>query len=82
MEQPPATFQVNGAALRRTRMRQGIGMQAAADAAGITRSYLSRLETGTASGRMRPDTYVALRTALRATDHDFLAPPEDQPEKR
>jgi transcriptional regulator with XRE-family HTH domain len=63
-------------------MRQGLGMEEAANAAGITRSYLSRLETGTASGRMRPDTYVALRTALRATDNDLLQPPEAPPETR
>ena len=66
MERPPATFQVSGAALRRTRMRQGLGLRQTAQAAGITRSYLQRLETG-ARTRMRPQTYAALRTALGLT---------------
>lgn len=64
-------------------MRQGLGTEQVAEAAGITRSYLSRLETGKASGRMRPGTYAALRTALHATDDDLLAPTEEvNPETR
>lgn len=81
MERTPATFQVSGAALRATRMRQGLGMQETADAAGISRSYLVRLETGTRE-RMRLPRYIALRTALNSTDNDLLAPREDSPEKR
>lgn len=63
-------------------MRQGLDMEQVADAAGITRSYLSRLETGKASGRMRPGTYAALRTVLSATDEELLAPIEATNEKR
>lgn len=62
-------------------MRQGLAMQQVAGAAGITRSYLSRLETGKASGRMRPGTYAALRKVLKATDDELLTP-EATHEKR
>lgn len=78
MERPPATYQVNGAELRRTRMRQGLGIQETATAAGIDRSYLQRLETGVRQ-RMRPGTYAALRTALNVDDDRLLA---EKPEKR
>ncbi|UNZ20570.1 helix-turn-helix transcriptional regulator [Streptomyces sp. 891-h] len=83
MEQPPATYQVNGAAVRHIRMRHGLDQKQAARAAGITASYLSRLETGTRT-QMRPDTYAALRTALCATDDQLLAPIDEEPtrEKR
>lgn len=79
MERPPATYQVNGAELRRTRMRQGLGIQETAEAAGIDRSYLQRLETGVRH-RMRPGTYAALRTALNVNDDRLLE--EEHAEKR
>ncbi|MEV8474905.1 helix-turn-helix transcriptional regulator [Streptomyces sp. NPDC051173] len=79
MERPPATFEVNGAALRRTRMHHGIGIHELADSAGISRSYLQRLETGTRR-RMRPGTYAALRTALNVDDDRLLN--EEPTEKR
>jgi len=82
MEPPQATYQVDGAALRRTRMRQGLLPKDVAEASGLSRSYIQRLETGKASGRMRPGTYAALRTAVRATDSELLAPHEDKPEER
>lgn len=72
MERPPATFQVHGPALRKERMDQGLELGSVAEAAGITASYLSRLETG-ARNRMRPATYTALRTALSVTDQRLLA---------
>ncbi|MFI0915210.1 helix-turn-helix domain-containing protein [Streptomyces abikoensis] len=79
MERPP-TFQVSGAALRRTRMRQGLGLKETADAAGISRSYLQRLETGIRQ-HMRPGTYVALRIALRVNDDRLLATGEEDTEE-
>ena len=82
MEPPQPTFQVSGAALRRTRMRQGLLPREVADATGLSRSYIQRLETGKASGRMRPGNYAALRKALQATDEDLLADSEAIPEKR
>jgi transcriptional regulator with XRE-family HTH domain len=63
-------------------MRQGLLPKDVAEASGLSRSYIQRLETGKASGRMRPGTYAALRTAVRATDSELLAPHEDKPEER
>ncbi|WP_442814776.1 helix-turn-helix domain-containing protein [Streptomyces sp. NBC_01775] len=77
MERPPATFQVNGSALRAARMDQGFGLQEAADATGITASYLSRLETGVRA-RMRPATYHALRRSLNVTDNRLLVGEEGE----
>lgn len=76
----PATFEVDGAAIRTKRMQAGIEVQVLADAIGITASYLRKLETG-ARKHMRPGPYVRLRAALNATDDDFLlAPTEDPPQ--
>ncbi|MGK5730235.1 helix-turn-helix domain-containing protein [Streptomyces sp. URMC 124] len=80
MERPPATYQVNGTELRRTRMRQGLGIKEVAAAAGIDRSYLQRLETGVRQ-HMRPGTYAALRTVLNIHD-DRLLVGEETAEKR
>lgn len=76
MEKPPPTFQVNGAALRRYRMSQGLSIKQVASVAGISRSYLSHLEIG-ARTRMSPGAYVRLREALRAHDDSLLALTED-----
>ncbi|MEU5581003.1 helix-turn-helix domain-containing protein [Streptomyces huasconensis] len=81
MERPPATYQVHGPSLRIRRMRQGRSVQAVAEAAGISRSYLQRLETGTREC-MGPERYIRLRTALNATDDQILAQAEDHPEER
>lgn len=81
MHQPQPTFEVNGTAIRRIRMRQGTEMSQLAEAAGISRSYLNRLEIGTRE-RMRPETYARLRDALKATDDQLLARSEDNPEER
>lgn len=77
MHQPQPTFWVNGTAVRDRRMALGIEITELADAAGITASYLSRIEVGTATGRMRPRKYAALRTALgvQPDDPQLLAPP-------
>lgn len=82
MEPPHPTFQVDGGALRRTRMRQGLLPREVAEASGLSRSYIQRLETGKASGRMRPGNYAALRKAVQATDDELLVPDEATPEKR
>jgi transcriptional regulator with XRE-family HTH domain len=58
-------------------MQEGIEISQLAETVGITPSYLSRIEVGTASGRMRPGTYAALRAALNASDDDLLAPPTE-----
>ncbi|MEV6790869.1 helix-turn-helix transcriptional regulator [Streptomyces sp. NPDC051320] len=75
MTAPRATYEVDGAAIRTIRMARGIQIADLARTARITRSYLSRLETGVRR-QMRPPTYTALRTALgiQADDEQLLAP--------
>ncbi|MEW2578422.1 helix-turn-helix transcriptional regulator [Streptomyces syringium] len=72
MHHPPTTFEVNGAAIRKLRMRAGVEMSELAERAGISRRYLNHLELGSRH-RMRPGFYTALRDALNATDEDLLA---------
>ncbi|GGX49400.1 helix-turn-helix domain-containing protein [Streptomyces noursei] len=81
MNNPPATYQVNGAAIRATRKRQGLGIRETAEAAGISRSYLQRLETGIRE-QMRPPKYAALRKTLHATDAELLVLHGETKEKR
>lgn len=72
MHQPP-TFTVDGDAIREERMQAGLEISELAEAAGISRRYLSHLENGTRS-RMRPRKYTQLRAALNSTDARLLAP--------
>lgn len=81
MHQPPTTFAVDGTAICAKRMHAGIEVQQLAEKVGCTASYLRKLERGTRT-RMRPSIYVRLRTALKATDDDLLAPTEDQTTER
>ncbi|MCZ7413099.1 helix-turn-helix domain-containing protein [Streptomyces sp. WMMC897] len=81
MHQPQATFQVCGARVRSLRMDAGMEIADLAREVGITPSYLSRIEVGTATGRMRPARYVRLRAALKTTDSKILIPPEDHPKE-
>ncbi|MFE4867635.1 helix-turn-helix domain-containing protein [Streptomyces sp. NPDC056682] len=83
MEQPPPTFQVNGAEIRKRRMEAGLGTSEAARRAGISRRYLNHLENGYRT-RMRPQPYAGLRDALglEADDNRLLVPTESPPEKR
>lgn len=79
MEQPPATtYLVNGAAIRIRRKELGMDLVECAAKAGISRAYLNQLELGHRD-RMKPPTYMALRTALQLepTDRRLLAPAED-----
>ncbi|MFE5771401.1 helix-turn-helix domain-containing protein [Streptomyces sp. NPDC056485] len=59
MKAPRATYEVDGAAIRKIRMSRGIPIADLARSAGISRSYLCRLEIG-ARKRMRPETYARL----------------------
>lgn len=62
-------------------MSQGIQIADLARSACISRSYLTRLETGVRR-HMRPPAYVALRTALgvHTDDTKLLASSEDYSE--
>jgi transcriptional regulator with XRE-family HTH domain len=81
MTAPRATYEVDGAAIRKLRMERGIKIADLARNARITRSYLSRLETGVRR-QMRPPTYTALRTALgiETDDEQLLAHGEPETE--
>lgn len=77
MERPPATFQVNGTAIRIRRMSLGMDIEQCAHKAGLSSSYLRQLELGF-KRNMRPPTYTALRTALHLDPDDrrlLLQPP-------
>ena len=81
-EEVPATFQVNGAAIRTRRKHLGMTQGMCADAASISRSYLAEIEAGHRQ-RMRPPTYAGLRTALQIQpdDEQLLTPTEGQHRK-
>lgn len=85
MHRPPPTFQVNGAAIRQTRMDAGLSTAETARRAGISDCYLRHLETGYRD-RMRPGSYAALRKALglKASDNRLTAPapPEDHTQEQ
>jgi transcriptional regulator with XRE-family HTH domain len=82
MDRPPATFQVDGAAIRTRRMHLGMTQDTCADAASISRSYLAEIEAGHRK-RMRPPKYAGLRTALQIQrdDEQLLAPHQEQHRK-
>jgi transcriptional regulator with XRE-family HTH domain len=84
MEQPPPTYQVKGAEIRKLRMQAGLSTDELAKKALISRRYLNHLENGYRT-RMRPGPYQRLRQALGLpADSDQLLqiPPHDSPEKR
>ncbi|MBQ1167194.1 helix-turn-helix transcriptional regulator, partial [Streptomyces sp. A73] len=67
--------EVNGEAIRTKRMAAGIEMKDLAERSGNSHRYLSHLETGSRR-RRSPTRYVALRTALHATDEELLSTEE------
>ena len=67
MHQPPTTLPVDGPELRKRRMAAGLEIDDLATAAGISRSYLSHLETGSRT-QMRPARYKRLFDALSAAE--------------
>lgn len=77
----PQTFVVDGDAIREERMQAGLTRIELARQVGISRRYVCHLENGTRD-RMSPPRYVALRTALNATDTRLLAPPRPDPPER
>lgn len=67
MHQPPTTLPVDGSELRKRRMAAGLEIDDLARNAGISRSYLSHLETGSRT-RMRPTRYKRLFAALEVAE--------------
>jgi len=84
MEQPPPTYQVKGAEIRKLRMQAGLSTDELAKAALISRRYLNHLENGYRT-RMRPGPYQRLRTALGLpadSEQILQTSPHNPPEKR
>lgn len=79
MHKTPATFQVDGAAIRTRRKALGLSQAQCAARAGIARAYLSQLENGVRQ-EMRPPTYARLRSALKSKRSDRLLS-SSQPEQ-
>ncbi|MFC7909007.1 helix-turn-helix transcriptional regulator [Streptomyces nigra] len=80
----PTTYEVDGDAIREERMRRGLTRAELAEQVGVTDRHIRHLENGTRQ-RMRRPSYVALRTALQATDERLRRQPprptEDPPER-
>lgn len=79
MEQPPTTHQVNGAEIRKLRIKAGLSTDELARAARLSRRYLDHLQNGYRT-RMRPHSYSRLSQALGlpADSTQLLLPPEGQ----
>ena len=81
----PTTFEVDGDAIREERMQAGLTQTELARRVGISPRYVSALESGERR-RMTPGPYIALRTALKATDERLQParprPTEDPPPER
>lgn len=83
MERPPATtYRVDGRAIRERRKHLGMDVAECAAKTGISRPYLSELETGR-KRRMKPPTYAALRTTLQIApdDRQLLDPSQEHDRK-
>jgi transcriptional regulator with XRE-family HTH domain len=83
MQGPVTTFEVDGEAIWAARMQAGIEVKELAAAAGISDSYLRKLERGIRRF-MKPGPYSRLRAALNADEAQLLAPHRgpDQAERK
>lgn len=81
MQEPVTTIEVDGQAIWAARMQAGIAVQQLADAAGVSFSYVRKLERGLRK-RMKPDTYIRLRAALNASEDQLLRQPRTQRAER
>lgn len=61
------TIGIHGPAVREIRKRTGLGVQALADAASVSRPYIARIETGS-SVRVSPVVFAAIAEALHIED--------------
>lgn len=74
----PTTFEVDGAALRRTRMQAGLGIRELAERVPCDRSYISALENGLRSN-VSPAKFRGICNALNLSHPgDILAAPTPQ----
>lgn len=80
MQEPLTTFEVDGQAIWAARMQAGIEVKQLASSAGISDSYIRKLERGLRK-HMKPGPYAALRKALNASETALLAPPRTPSEE-
>ena len=83
MEATPTTVTVNGAEIRKLRIKAGLSTTELARAARLSGRYLNHLENGYRT-RMRPHSYSRLCQALGlpADSTKLLLPPEDPSAER
>ncbi|MGW8565706.1 helix-turn-helix domain-containing protein [Isoptericola sp. NPDC055881] len=63
----PTTIEVNGPAIREIRLRSGLGVSQLADAVGVKRPYVAKIELGH-SRRVSPAVFNRLIAALSVQD--------------
>ncbi|WP_327160478.1 helix-turn-helix transcriptional regulator [Streptomyces zaomyceticus] len=80
MHQAPTTLQVDGPELRKRRKAAGLEIDDLARSAGISRRYLSHLETGSRT-RMRPARHKHLFDALEAAERAQTPPVRGEEDK-
>lgn len=71
VERPPTTIAINGAALRELRVRTGVSVKALAAEVGVSRPYITKIETGH-SNRVSPTVFSAILRALNIQDRRAL----------
>lgn len=83
METTPNTVKVNGAEIRKLRVKAGLSTDELARAARLSRRYLDHLQNGYRT-RMRPHSYSRLSQALGlpADSTLLLLPPEGPSQER
>lgn len=69
--QTPTTIEVHGPAIREIRLRSGMGVAELAEAVGVKRPYIAKIELGH-STRVSPKVFNALTAALSITDRRAL----------
>lgn len=74
----PATYEVDGDAIRKERVDAGLKRSELADLVGVTSRYIAHLENGTRRTMRRPP-YIALRAALKTTDERITRRPPPRP---
>lgn len=69
----PLTFEVDGDAIRKERMRAGMSRADLAELAEVSERYVGHLENGTRR-HMQPPTFKRLRDALGTTEERLTGP--------
>lgn len=81
MQEPVTRFEVDGLAFWAKRMQAGIEVKELAERAGVSDSYVRKIERGLRK-HLTPTTYQSLRAALQANETELLAPPRTQDDER